>query len=119
MLLRLVVVEPANMPGKKNQFRGGPNGHLNNAMHLYGSEDGYGEGPVFIPAGVAGGVLCPSDPADGSYNFSDPQSFNRYAYIQNDPGEPRGFHGQKFLGRHGRNLFSSTLATSRRFIDVR
>jgi hypothetical protein len=43
--------EPANMPGQENQFRGGPNGHLNNAMHLYGSEDGYGEGPVFIPAG--------------------------------------------------------------------
>ena len=25
------------------------------------------------------------DPYDGSYNFSDPQSLNRYSYVQNDP----------------------------------
>jgi RHS repeat-associated protein len=25
------------------------------------------------------------DPYDGSYNLSDPQSFNRYAYVQHDP----------------------------------
>jgi RHS repeat-associated protein len=25
------------------------------------------------------------DPFDGSYDFSNPQSFNRYAYVQNDP----------------------------------
>lgn len=25
------------------------------------------------------------DPSDGSYDLSDPQSFNRYAYVQNDP----------------------------------
>lgn len=25
------------------------------------------------------------DPYDGAYDFSDPQSFNRYAYVQNDP----------------------------------
>jgi RHS repeat-associated protein len=25
------------------------------------------------------------DPFDGSYNLTDPQSFNRYAYVQNDP----------------------------------
>jgi RHS repeat-associated protein len=25
------------------------------------------------------------DPYDGSYNLGDPQSFNRYAYVQNDP----------------------------------
>jgi RHS repeat-associated protein len=25
------------------------------------------------------------DPYDGSYNFGDPQSLNRYAYVQNDP----------------------------------
>jgi hypothetical protein len=43
--------EPPNMPGRENQFRGGSNGHLTNAMHLYGSEDGYGEGPAYIPAG--------------------------------------------------------------------
>jgi len=26
-----------------------------------------------------------ADPYDGSYNLTDPQSFNRYAYVQNDP----------------------------------
>jgi RHS repeat-associated protein len=25
------------------------------------------------------------DPYDGSYNLTDPQSLNRYAYVQNDP----------------------------------
>jgi RHS repeat-associated protein len=25
------------------------------------------------------------DPYDGSYNLTDPQGFNRYAYVQNDP----------------------------------
>jgi hypothetical protein len=25
------------------------------------------------------------DPYDGSYEFANPQSFNRYAYVQNDP----------------------------------
>ena len=25
------------------------------------------------------------DPYDGSYDLTDPQSFNRYAYVQNDP----------------------------------
>lgn len=25
------------------------------------------------------------DPSDGSYDLTDPQSFNRYAYVQNDP----------------------------------
>jgi RHS repeat-associated protein len=25
------------------------------------------------------------DPSDGSYDLSDPQSFNRYSYVQNDP----------------------------------
>ena len=25
------------------------------------------------------------DPYDGSYDLSNPQSFNRYAYVQNDP----------------------------------
>jgi RHS repeat-associated protein len=33
------------------------------------------------------------DPYDGSYSFADPQSFNRYSYVQNDPvnfSDPRG-----------------------------
>ncbi|HET8669061.1 MAG TPA: RHS repeat-associated core domain-containing protein [Candidatus Saccharimonadales bacterium] len=25
------------------------------------------------------------DPYDGSYDLSDPQSFNRYSYVKNDP----------------------------------
>ena len=36
------------------------------------------------------------DPYDGSYNLTDPQSFNRYAYVQNDPVnfvDPTGLDG--------------------------
>lgn len=36
------------------------------------------------------------DPYDGSYDLSDPQSFNRYAYVQNDPVnfvDPTGLYG--------------------------
>ena len=36
------------------------------------------------------------DPWDGSYNLTDPQSFNRYAYVQNDPVnfvDPTGLDG--------------------------
>jgi hypothetical protein len=43
--------EPPKMPGREDSFRGGPSGHLNSSMHLYGSENGYGEGGVYIPAG--------------------------------------------------------------------
>jgi RHS repeat-associated protein len=35
------------------------------------------------------------DPYDGSYNLTDPQSLNRYSYVQNDPVNfvgPGGFH---------------------------
>lgn len=35
------------------------------------------------------------DPWNGSYNLTDPQSFNRYAYVQNDPVnfvDPTGLH---------------------------
>jgi RHS repeat-associated protein len=35
------------------------------------------------------------DPYDGSYSLTDPQSFNRYAYTQNDPVnfvDPTGAH---------------------------
>lgn len=31
------------------------------------------------------GAFDQADPYDGSYNLNDPQSFNRYAYVQNDP----------------------------------
>ena len=37
------------------------------------------------------------DPYDGSYSLTDPQSFNRYAYTQNDPVnfiDPTGFAGE-------------------------
>jgi RHS repeat-associated protein len=43
--------EPAGMPGRENAFRGGPGGHLNNAMHLYGSGNGFGESGVYVPSG--------------------------------------------------------------------
>lgn len=32
------------------------------------------------------------DPYDGSYSLTNPQSLNRYAYVQNDPGELCGSH---------------------------
>jgi RHS repeat-associated protein len=37
------------------------------------------------------------DPTDSSYNLADPQSFNRYAYVQNDPVnlvDPSGLQGE-------------------------
>lgn len=43
------------------------------------------------------------DPYDGSYDLSQPQSFNRYAYVQNDPVnfvDPSGLddvQGQSYL----------------------
>ncbi len=39
------------------------------------------------------------DPYDGSYNMADPQSFNRYAYTQNDPvnfTDPSGLDGDVY-----------------------
>jgi RHS repeat-associated protein len=41
------------------------------------------------------------DPYDGSYNRTDPQSFNRYAYVQNDPVnfvDPSGLVSQEDFG---------------------
>ncbi|HET8669063.1 MAG TPA: RHS repeat-associated core domain-containing protein, partial [Candidatus Saccharimonadales bacterium] len=41
------------------------------------------------------------DPYDGSYDLSDPQSFNRYSYVQNDPVnfvDPLGLDGLGALG---------------------
>ncbi len=40
------------------------------------------------------------DPFDGSYNLSDPQSFNRYSYVQNDPVnmvDPSGLDGEEVI----------------------
>lgn len=40
------------------------------------------------------------DPYDGAYDFTDPQSFNRYAYVQNDPVnfvDPSGLDGDDFF----------------------
>ncbi len=47
------------------------------------------------------------DPYDGSYNMADPQSFNRYAYTQNDPVnfvDPSGLDG---LGAAGSSCGSN------------
>jgi RHS repeat-associated protein len=41
------------------------------------------------------------DPSDGSYDFGDPQSFNRYAYTQGDPVnfmDPKGLQMSPFCG---------------------
>jgi RHS repeat-associated protein len=41
------------------------------------------------------------DPSDGSYEMSDPQSFNRYAYVKNDPvnfTDPSGLMANEFCG---------------------
>src|SRR6266850_5694489 len=41
------------------------------------------------------------DPYDGSYDFSNPQSFNRYIYVQNDPvnaTDPSGLEMSAFCG---------------------
>ncbi len=41
-------------------------------------------------AGITAGTrrFDQPDPYDGSYSLSNPQSFNRYAYAQNDPVDP-------------------------------
>src|SRR5262249_40642467 len=59
------------------------------------------------------------DPWDGSYDASDPQSFNRYAYVQNDPvnfvdptglylyddpADSRGWHGNPSFWHGGGGL---------------
>jgi hypothetical protein len=43
--------EPTGLPGVGGSYRGGSNGHLNNAAHIYGSENGFGEADLYIPAG--------------------------------------------------------------------
>lgn len=60
--------EPNGLPGVGGSFRGGPNGHLRNAMHLYGSEDGFSEGTAYIPAG---GTYIGKNPysSEDSYMF--------------------------------------------------
>jgi len=43
------------------------------------------------------------DPYEGSYDLRDPQSFNRYAYVQNDPVnfvDPSGLNEQDLTPRH-------------------
>ena len=47
------------------------------------------------------------DPYDGSYRFTDPQSFNRYAYVQNDPVNSVDPSGLNAVGPNTR--FTSSL----------
>jgi RHS repeat-associated protein len=65
------------------------------------------------------------DPYEGSYNLTDPQSFNRYSYTQNDPVnfvDPTGLEETMNcqVGAHGEvtcgNVGSVTVTTS--FIDA-
>jgi hypothetical protein len=51
------------------------------------------------------------DPWDGSYNVTDPQSLNRYAYVQNDPVnfvDPSGLDDDPYAGLE----FGGTLTTN-------
>jgi RHS repeat-associated protein len=41
------------------------------------------------------------DPYDGSYDFANPQSFNRYAYVQNDPVNSADPGGLNLVGAGG------------------
>jgi RHS repeat-associated protein len=57
------------------------------------------------------------DPSDGSYNSTDPQSFNRYAYVQNDPVnfvDPSGLNlSNGGIGGGGYCWFTSELINDR------
>ncbi len=47
------------------------------------------------------------DPSDGSYDLTDPQSFNRYSYVENDPvnfTDPSGLLPNLFPETWGANF---------------
>jgi RHS repeat-associated protein len=51
--------------------------------------DGNGQQDAMARRYLVGGRFAQPDPYGGSYNFTDPQSLNRYAYTKNDPVNQR------------------------------
>jgi RHS repeat-associated protein len=61
------------------------------------------------------------DPYDGSYDLTNPQSFNRYAYVQNDPVnfvDPLGLDPAGALGAELGNLLNIGPSTSTVTINI-
>ncbi len=75
--------EPAGLAGAYPLYRGDivgddgrvRRGHLSYAMHLYGSADGSGDSPLFVPAGFTSHSAQPS-PTDGVVTFYYPRLGN-------------------------------------------
>jgi hypothetical protein len=72
--------EPAGLAGEYPLYRGDiagddgrvHRGHLSYAMHLYGSADGRGDSPLYVPAGFTSHSAQPS-PTDGVVTFYYPR----------------------------------------------
>ncbi|MFL6207480.1 MAG: RHS repeat-associated core domain-containing protein [Pyrinomonadaceae bacterium] len=61
------------------------------------------------------------DPTDQSYDVSDPQSFNRYSYTQNDPVnfvDPTGLEHCYDDGHGGRNCISDDEYDNREYVNA-
>lgn len=75
--------EPAGLAGQYPLYRGDivgddghvHRGHLSYAMHLYGSADGRGDSPLYVPAGFTSHSAQPS-PTDGVMTFYYPRLGN-------------------------------------------
>jgi hypothetical protein len=75
--------EPAGLAGAYPLYRGDivgddglvRRGHLSYAMHLYGSADGAGDSPLYVPAGFTSHSAQPS-PTDGVVTFYYPRLGN-------------------------------------------
>lgn len=72
--------EPAGLSGQYPIYRGDLRGsdglkhpgHLSFAMHLYGSEDGTGDSPLYVPAGFTTHTTTPT-PTDAAVTFFYPR----------------------------------------------
>lgn len=70
--------EPMGLPGYKSELHrwrgalpGGPPGHLETHMHLYGSSDGKGVTPIYLPEGFVylGAMTTAAGKAEGGHSF--------------------------------------------------